>query len=139
MYTFFIIPCNFLTLTIPDIYPFFYRRAPNSPPRVIYREILTRKEVWEDMYSNLNVPPTLGANVPPNMAPNMAPMPAPMPVYTAPAYDCGYEYAAPAFECGYGYGAPVCCPTYRNEFILVVVLFILLIIIGACFYDCGAC
>nr|WP_306663959.1 YjcZ family sporulation protein [Robertmurraya korlensis] len=58
------------------------------------------------MYSNLNAPPTLGANVPPNVAP--------MPTYTAPAYSYG-------------------CPTYRNDFVLIVVLFILLIIVGASF------
>jgi uncharacterized protein (TIGR01732 family) len=75
------------------------------------------------MYSNLNVPPTLGANVPPNMAP--------MPSYTAPAYGCGYGY-------GYGYAAPI-YDDCRNDFILIVVLFILLIIVGACFYDCNKC
>lgn len=83
------------------------------------------------MYSNLNAPPTLGANVPPNMAPNMAPNVAPMPAYTAPAYDCGYGYAAPI----YSYG----CPTYRNDFILIVVLFILLIIVGACVCGVSTC
>jgi|1185.fasta_scaffold1621259_1 uncharacterized protein (TIGR01732 family) len=45
--------------------------------------------------------------------------------YAAPAVGgCGFGYAAPAvggFGCGYGYGT----------FVLIVVLFILLIIIGA--------
>ena len=57
------------------------------------------------MYSNL--PPTLGANVPPNIPP--------MPTYAAPAY--GYGYAAPA--------------RHTNYFTLIVVLFILLVIVGA--------
>jgi uncharacterized protein (TIGR01732 family) len=73
------------------------------------------------MYSNLNAPPTLGANVPPNVAP--------MPTYTAPAY--GYGCPAPV----YSYG----CPNYRNDFILIVVLFILLIIVGASFYGYSKC
>jgi uncharacterized protein (TIGR01732 family) len=72
------------------------------------------------MYSNLNAPPTLSANVPPNAPPNLAPMPA----YTSPAY----SYGAP-----YSYD----CPNNRNDFILIVVLFILLIIVGAGFY-CGS-
>ena len=80
------------------------------------------------MYSNLNAPPTLGANVPPNMAPNVAPMPMPMPSFSAPAYDCGYGYAAPIYGC-----------TNQNSFILIVVLFILLIIVGASFYSCSNC
>ncbi|MGG7621270.1 YjcZ family sporulation protein [Bacillus coreaensis] len=42
-----------------------------------------------------------------------------MPTYTAPAFDYGYAY-------------PV-CPDNRNDFILIVVLFILLIIVGASF------
>jgi uncharacterized protein (TIGR01732 family) len=73
------------------------------------------------MYPNLNAPPTLGANVPPNLAP--------MPTYTAPAYDYGCAYPI------YSYG----CPTYRNDFILIVVLFILLIIVGASFYGYSNC
>ncbi|MEF7561664.1 YjcZ family sporulation protein [Bacillus infantis] len=72
------------------------------------------------MYSNLNAPPTLSANVPPNVAPNAAPMPA----YTSPAYDYGAPYPA------YSYS----CPSHRNDFFLIVVLFILLIIVGASFY-----
>jgi uncharacterized protein (TIGR01732 family) len=62
------------------------------------------------MYANVNAPPNVGANV------------SPMPTYTAPAFD----YGCPT----YAY------PTYcRNDsFILIVVLFILLIIVGAaCF------
>jgi uncharacterized protein (TIGR01732 family) len=77
------------------------------------------------MSSILNGAPNLGANFAPNMAPNMppniAPNVAPMPTYTAPAY-------------GYACPAPVCCPSYGNDFILIVVLFILLIIVGASFY-----
>ncbi|WP_156319946.1 YjcZ family sporulation protein [Bacillus sp. FJAT-18017] len=52
-----------------------------------------------------------------------------MPTYTAPVYD--YGCAAPA----YSYG----CPTYRNDFVLIVVLFILLIIIGASCYSYSKC
>lgn len=73
------------------------------------------------MYSNLNAPPTLGANMPPNAAP--------MPAYTAPAYD--YGCASPV----YSYG----CPSYGNDFFLIVVLFILLIIVGASFYCVSDC
>ncbi|QGQ48706.1 YjcZ family sporulation protein [Metabacillus sediminilitoris] len=36
-----------------------------------------------------------------------------------------YSYAAPAYDH---------CPPYRDTFVLIVVLFILLIIIGASFY-----
>lgn len=68
------------------------------------------------MYANVNASPTQGANVPPQ--PNTSPaffMNAPyFPTYTAPAYS-------------------YCGPTYqKNDFVLVVVLFILLIIVGAC-------
>jgi uncharacterized protein (TIGR01732 family) len=73
------------------------------------------------MYSNLNAAPTLGANMPPNVAP--------MPTYTAPAYDYGCAYPV------YSHG----CPEYRNDFILIVVLFILLIIVGASFYSHSQC
>lgn len=76
------------------------------------------------MYPNLNAPPTLGANLPPNLPPNVAPVVAPMPTYTAPVY-------------GFAYGTE--CPTYRNDFILIVVLFILLIIVGASFYGYSKC
>ncbi|OIJ14381.1 hypothetical protein BKP37_08525 [Anaerobacillus alkalilacustris] len=59
------------------------------------------------MYSN--VPPTLGANIPPNVSPT---------------------YAAPAY--GYGYVAPT---RHTNYFILIVVLFILLVIVGASYLN----
>ncbi|OCA91479.1 hypothetical protein A8F94_00075 [Bacillus sp. FJAT-27225] len=56
-----------------------------------------------------------------------------MPAYTAPVYDYGCPTPVYGYECAspvYGYG----CPSYRNNFALIVVLFILLIIIGAsCF------
>lgn len=65
------------------------------------------------MYANVNAMPTLGANVPPNIHP--------MPTYTAPAFDHGYHYGCVA-------------PARKNYFSLIVVLFILLVIIGAsCF------
>ncbi|WVX84446.1 YjcZ family sporulation protein [Niallia oryzisoli] len=51
-----------------------------------------------------------------------------MPTYSAPAY--GYDCLTPA----YGYG----CHGHYN-FVLIVVLFILLIIVGASFYGYGAC
>ncbi|WP_422392208.1 YjcZ family sporulation protein [Niallia oryzisoli] len=76
------------------------------------------------MYPNLNAPANIGANVMPNIAPNVAPMPT----YSAPAY--GYDCLTPA----YGYG----CHGHYN-FVLIVVLFILLIIVGASFYGYGAC
>lgn len=77
------------------------------------------------MYANLNAPPTmgLGANVPPNVAPNVAPMPT----YTAPAYGYGYGCAAPVYD------------HCRNDFILIVVLFILLIIVGASVHGYHKC
>lgn len=77
------------------------------------------------MYPNLNAPPTLGANVPPNVPPNVAPMPT----YTAPVYDYGHPTPV------YSYG----CPIYRNDFLLIVVLFILLIIVGASCYGFSKC
>ncbi|MEH7176549.1 YjcZ family sporulation protein [Neobacillus vireti] len=50
-------------------------------------------------------------------------------------YDgCGMGYAAPAVGgCGFGYAAPVVggCGWGHGTFVLIVVLFILLIIIGA--------
>ncbi|WP_041580574.1 YjcZ family sporulation protein [Bacillus sp. 1NLA3E] len=51
---------------------------------------------------------------------------------------CGSSYATPIMDsyCGYGYAAPIAkpCFVYNNCFTLIVVLFILLIIIGAsCF------
>ena len=72
------------------------------------------------MYSNVNAPPNLGPNVPP--MPNVPPAPT----YTAPAFDSCYPFPAYAY----------CCPPDRsNDFILIVVLFILLIIVGACGYS----
>ncbi|MDZ5472362.1 YjcZ family sporulation protein [Bacillus sp. 31A1R] len=69
------------------------------------------------MYANLNAPLTQGVNLPPKLtqtAPAVSPNVAPIPTYTAPAY-------------------AYCYPTHRNnDFILIVVLFILLIIVGAC-------
>ncbi|PAD27080.1 sporulation protein YjcZ [Niallia circulans] len=72
------------------------------------------------MYANVNAPPTFGANAAPqpNVSPEFFPSAPSFPTYTAPAY------TAPA----YGYCAPA-CP--RNDFVLIVVLFILLIIVGA--------
>lgn len=62
------------------------------------------------MFSNVNAPLTAGVNV-------------------APMQQMPYCYSAPA----YGY----CCPDRcHNEFVLIVVLFILLIIVGACAF-CG--
>ena len=88
------------------------------------------------MYNNVNVAPMMGANMPfhhENVAPmmganmpfhheNVAPvMGANMPFQ--PEMSCGY--AAPA----YGY----CYPSRGNDcFVLIVVLFILLIIVGSC-------
>lgn len=92
--------------------------------RVLYREIPYMKGSVI-MYSNLNAPPTLGANVPPNVAPNVAPMPT----YTAPAYD----YGCPSPVYSYG------CPSYQNDFVLIVVLFILLIIVGATCFAFSKC
>ncbi|WP_307437125.1 YjcZ family sporulation protein [Bacillus sp. V2I10] len=69
------------------------------------------------MYNNVNAPFTSGENIP-----------------HSPALSHGY--IAPA----YGYAAPVC--VYRDhrhgchDFAIIVVLFILLIIIGACTF-CG--
>lgn len=54
----------------------------------------------------------------------------PQPTYTAPSYG----YAAPS----YGYSAPsygyACPEPYDNTFVLIVVLFILLIIVGTCYF-----
>lgn len=70
------------------------------------------------MYENVNAAPNIAANVAPNVAP--------LPTYTAPAFDYSYpSYCYPAY------------PTYCRDdnFILIVVLFILLIIVGAaCFH-----
>jgi uncharacterized protein (TIGR01732 family) len=58
-----------------------------------------------------------------NAASFQTPYMAPQPTYTAPSYD---------FTPSYGYGCPE--PCNDNTFVLVVVLFILLIIIGACYF-----
>ncbi|WP_275980275.1 YjcZ family sporulation protein [Halalkalibacter alkaliphilus] len=75
------------------------------------------------MYGNANIPPNMmaGANVPPNIPPSMVAgvMDTPMPYSAAPVY-------------GYGYTAP----TRGHGFILIVVLFILLIIVGCSFPKC---
>lgn len=73
------------------------------------------------MFRNENAPPVLGANVPPVLGANIPPQPT----YAAPAF-C---YEAPTF-C---YAAPV---NRCNDFVLIVVLFILLIIVGATFCGC---
>ena len=46
-------------------------------------------------------------------------------------YDCGTQYGCGNYD--YGYVAPVGC---GNGFALIVVLFILLIIVGATFIGC---
>lgn len=78
------------------------------------------------MYANVNAPHHMvaGINAPPNIpvpAPQMVAgvMEAPMPHYAAPAY-------------GYGCHAP----RHGNTFLLIVVLFILLIIVGCSFPKC---
>lgn len=71
------------------------------------------------MYSNVNAPPNVGPNVAP-----MANVP-PMPAYTAPAFD--YSCPTPCYS-------HYCPPNRCNDFVLIVVLFILLIIVGACGY-----
>ncbi|WP_283244063.1 YjcZ family sporulation protein [Bacillus suaedaesalsae] len=66
------------------------------------------------MAANINAAPIMGANV--NAAPVMGANVPPQPTYLAPSY--GYACPAPS----------------NDTFILIVVLFILLIIIGACYY-----
>ncbi|MEH7225277.1 YjcZ family sporulation protein [Bacillus sp. JJ1566] len=51
---------------------------------------------------------------------------APQPTYMAPSYE---SECCPSY--GYGYGCQEPC---NDSFVLIVVLFILLIIVGACFY-----
>ncbi|MBM7618500.1 uncharacterized protein (TIGR01732 family) [Bacillus tianshenii] len=74
------------------------------------------------MYANVNAPPNVPA---PQMvagvmeAPAMA-MPMQMPTYTAPAY---------------GYGCHTPCH-HGSAFLLIIVLFILLIIVGCSFPKC---
>lgn len=71
------------------------------------------------MYANVNAAPFMGANV----APMMDNIP---PTMTAPM--AHHPYMAPS----YGYGCPT--PTRGvDNFVLIVVLFILLIIVGASF------
>nr|WP_280637152.1 YjcZ family sporulation protein [Alkalihalobacillus sp. BA299] len=66
------------------------------------------------MEANVNAAPYMGANV--NAAPYMGANIPPHPTYMAPSY---------------GYG----CPAPRTDsFVLIVVLFILLIIVGASYY-----
>lgn len=77
------------------------------------------------MYGYENAPHVAGVNAP-HMAGVNAPHVAGVNVAHHPMH-CGYSYAAPAYEC--------CTPNYgRNPFALLVVLFILLIIIGATIY-----
>lgn len=56
-------------------------------------------------------------------SPHMA---VPHPTYMAPSY----ESACPSY--GYGYSCPE--PCNNGSFVLIVVLFILLIIVGTCYY-----
>lgn len=67
------------------------------------------------MYRMENAPPVLGANVPPVLGANIPPQP----IYQAAPAFC---YAAPVNRC--------------NDFVLIVVLFILLIIVGATLCVC---
>lgn len=64
------------------------------------------------MFRNENLANVAGANFAPVAGANVPHHPMVMP----------YSYAAPAYDY---------CPPYRNTFALIVVLFILLIIIGA--------
>ncbi|WLR51924.1 YjcZ family sporulation protein [Bacillus tianshenii] len=68
------------------------------------------------MHANVNAPLTMGANV--NAAPVAGAYAPMMPSYVSPSYG----YAAPAPNC--------------DTFVLIVVLFILLIIVGACCFPC---
>lgn len=56
------------------------------------------------------------------------------PCYQGCGHECDYGYPVGGFghECGYGYPVGGC--GYNNSFVLIVVLFILLIIIGASLY-----
>jgi uncharacterized protein (TIGR01732 family) len=65
------------------------------------------------MEANVNAASYLGANV--NAAPVLGANVPPQPTYIAPSY---------------GYACPVPC---YDSFVLIVVLFILLIIVGACY------
>jgi uncharacterized protein (TIGR01732 family) len=68
------------------------------------------------MFRNENYPNVAGANFPHVGGVNVPHQPMMMP----------YSYASPAYDY---------CPPHRNTFALIVVLFILLIIIGASFYS----
>ncbi|MFB9758345.1 YjcZ family sporulation protein [Ectobacillus funiculus] len=77
------------------------------------------------MMSNANIPYSNNAPMPVNVAPVA-------PVQQVPVY--GGYYHTPCFDYGYGgYG----CGGYGHGFALIVVLFILLIIIGACTFHHG--
>jgi uncharacterized protein (TIGR01732 family) len=83
---------------------------------------------------NVNAAPIMGANMNIPHAPNIAPImganipyePIAAPIMAAPV---SYGCTAPAF--GYGYPTGGC-----GTFVLIVVLFILLIIVGACTFYC---
>jgi uncharacterized protein (TIGR01732 family) len=91
----------------------YYRRAPISCLSVIYRVMSTFERKCKKMDNSLPMSNAL----PVTFAPNVLPQ-APM----------AYSYAAPV----YGSCFPV---SGCNEFLLIVVLFILLIIVGAvCFF-----
>ncbi|AUO10279.1 YjcZ family sporulation protein [Bacillus megaterium] len=82
------------------------------------------------MHNNVNAPFSSNENMP--FSPAMAHH-----AYTAPAYDhiphCGYtmpDYGYMVPECGYS------VPCHRGSgFAIIIVLFILLIIIGACGFN----
>ncbi|MFV8828490.1 YjcZ family sporulation protein [Alkalihalobacterium sp. APHAB7] len=80
------------------------------------------------MYANVNAAPFMGANVSPMMMDNVSPMMMDNvpPTMTAPM--AHHPYMAPS----YGYGCPTPARGVDN-FVLIVVLFILLIIVGASF------
>jgi uncharacterized protein (TIGR01732 family) len=74
------------------------------------------------MFRNENFANVAGANFAPVAGANIAPV-AGANVPHHPVMP--YSYASPAFDY---------CPPYRDTFVLIVVLFILLIIIGATIY-----
>jgi uncharacterized protein (TIGR01732 family) len=140
--------------------PILNGRAPISYLSVLYIiskfSIQTKGSV--KMYNNVNVAPIMSANVPfphENVAPimganvpfpheNVAPiMEANMPFQpenVAPIMEANVPFQP---ELSYGYAAPAygyCNPSRGCEsFVIIVVLFILLIIVGACtfhFQDC---
>ena len=85
------------------------------------------------MYPNANVSPMMaGANVPPNVHPTMmAGANVPPPMVAGVMEEPMPYYAAPAF--GYGMPAP---RKHGHGFVLIVMLFILLIIVGSSFPKC---